>query len=94
MEVPWFLKSHLILSPTLLKCGIDVGIEAGPLWCLSGLRSGEPVVYRMYTCCFRRSSSLVGFQTFVGRWGACHVLHALELDWFKLVQLLAHGVLR
>ena len=44
-----------------------LGIGAGPVWCLFGLRSGEPVVNRMYTCCFRRSSSLVGFQTFVGR---------------------------
>ena len=60
-------QSHLILSPTPLKYGIDVGIGAGPVWCLSGLRSVEPVVNRMYTCCFRRSSSLVGFQTFVGR---------------------------
>ena len=94
MEVPWFLQSHLILSPTPLKCGIDVGIGAGPVWCLSGWRSVEPVVNRMYTCCFRRSSSLVGFQTFVGRWGACRILHAWELDWFILVQLLAHGVLR
>jgi len=38
-----FRISFLILSPTPLKCGIDLGIGAGPVWCLSGLRSGELV---------------------------------------------------